>query len=151
MVQSMHTPTKPVTINIRTPRQSVNDQENSDMSEDRRDSHVSEIALLSLNKGGADLASSADANSRTPDNPGNQRSHSPSPSPEIEIEIGEPEDLEDDAAVTEIQIDGVEEDFVTTLLHDFPYIPQGETSCLSGAKIYYDHMEHCTSSTNPTM
>lgn len=98
--------------------QMLKDGESPEVVADRRDSHIG--------------SPSKDAPS--------------SPEIEIEIEIGEPEDLEDDLPPAEIQIDGIEDDMVFTILSQFPYGPDG--AFVDGAKLYLDHLDNgmCTRS-----
>lgn len=133
---SGQTPNK-VTINIKTPKHPLNGDTASDMSEDRRDSHLDRIASLELNKD--EIASE-----RTLSN-GDASPLAPSePDIEIEIEIVEPEDLEDDSAV---QIISLDDDLVYDTLAAFPFVKPGGTT-LDAVKLYLEHMDSGTFSSH---
>jgi ubiquitin carboxyl-terminal hydrolase 34 len=130
------TPNK-VTINLRNPQQASNGEATAKMpadAEDRRDSHVSP-APASPKKENLDNGYQEYSNLSN----GVTSPLSISSSPEIEIEIGDPEDLDDDPATVDIQLDGVEDDLVLMMLERFPYANKGDW--VQGAKAYVDHLD----------
>jgi hypothetical protein len=121
----------PVTINIRTPRQKLNDT--VDPNEDRRDSHVTSFL------GDSNMVMGSESPDRS--KAANGAASSPPSSPEIELVLAEPEDLEDDSTVVAIHIEGISDDLARSMLYRFPY-SQNQDTATAGAKLYLDHLDN---------